>query len=76
MMKKIVCWALVTVIGLVFSAICFASAMLKYPWTYNGIDGVLGTLLGTEMLIPLVVSLVVMFIGLIFCFGSACKKEK
>ena len=42
---------MVTVIGLVFSAFSFIYAALN-PWNWNGIDGLLGSFLGTHMLLP------------------------
>ena len=73
--KKMVCGILLTIIGLVFSAFCFINAVLN-PVIYNGIDGLLGALLGNETLIPFIISLLVMVFGLAICFWRAFGKEK
>ena len=71
--KKMVCGVLVTIIGLVFSIFAFAYAAMN-PWDYNGIDGLLGSLLGTQMLTPLILALTVMLAGLGYCFWCAYRK--
>ncbi len=73
--KKMICGILLTVIGLVFSFACFIIAVL-HPWTYNDIGGLLGSLLGTDTLIPFVIALTVMILGLAICFWTAFRKEK
>ena len=75
MNNKMICGVLVTLIGLVFSAFCFIYAALN-PWDYNGIDGLLGSFLGTRLLIPFVISTAIMCIGLVLCFITAYRKEK
>lgn len=69
---KLVCGILLTVIGLVYSAVCFARALWT-PWTYNGIGGLLGSLLGTGVLCPFVLSLLVMGLGLGICVWCAFR---
>ena len=73
--KKMVCGILLTIIGLVFSAFCFITAV-QNPWNYNGIDGLLGAFLGTNTLIPFVISFGVMILGLVICFWRALKGDK
>lgn len=73
--KKMVCGILLTMIGLVFSAVCLTNAVLN-PWNYNGMEGLLGSLLGTNTLVPFIISLVVMALGLVICFWRAFRKEK
>ena len=53
MSNKMVFGVLITIIGLVFSTFSFIYATLN-PWNWNGIDGLLGSLLGTHMLIPFI----------------------
>ena len=48
---KVIFGALLTVVGLVFSAFSFIYAA-QNPWNWNGIDGLLGSFLGTHMLVP------------------------
>ena len=73
--KKMICGVLVTVIGLAFSMFTLAYAAMN-PWDYNGIDGLLGSLLGTQMLMPLMLSMTVMLAGLGYCFWCAYRKDK
>ncbi len=72
--KKMVCGVLLTIIGLIFSAITFIYAALN-PWNYNGIDGLLGSFLGTNMLIPFIILMIVMIVGLVYCFLCAYSKK-
>ena len=74
MSSKMVFGVLITLIGLVFSAFSFICAALN-PWNWNGIDGLLGSFLGTHMLIPFIIGLAVMIIGLIICFREAYLKH-
>lgn len=74
-MKKLVCGVLVTVVGLVFSVVCLSYAM-QNPWTYHNIGGLLGSLLGTRMLVPLIISFIVMLLGIGYSFFCAYKKDK
>lgn len=73
--KKMICGILLTIIGLVFSALCFINALLN-PWDYNGITGLLGSLLGTRTLVPFCISFAVMIGGLVLCFWRAFTKGK
>lgn len=47
MEPKLLCGLLLTLVGLVFSSICFIYAVMN-PWNYNGINGLLGSFLGTQ----------------------------
>lgn len=73
MNSKMVFGVLVTVIGLVFAAFSFIYAALN-PWNWNGMDGLLGSFLGTHMLIPFVLAMAVMLLGLRICFQEAYGK--
>lgn len=75
MNNKMVFGVLITVIGLVFSAFSFIYAALN-PWNWNGIDGLLGSFLGTHMLIPFIIGTVVMIAGLFICFKEAYCADK
>lgn len=74
MNSKMICGVLVTLIGLVFSAFSFIYAALN-PWNWNGIDGLLGSFLGTHMLVPFMLSTALMLAGLAFCFFIAYKEK-
>ena len=73
--KKMIFGLLLTVIGLVFSAFCFIYATI-HPWNYNGISGLLGSFLGTDTLIPFILSMIVMLAGLAICFLRAFRADK
>ena len=46
MAPKLLCGLLLTLVGLVFSSFCFIYAVMN-PCNYNGINGLLGSFLGT-----------------------------
>lgn len=73
--KKMTCGIMLTVIGFVYSVICFIHTLL-HPWNYEGIEGILGSLLGEDTLFPFVLSLAVMVWGLSICFWRAFREEK
>lgn len=45
------------------------------PWNYNGINGLLGSFLGTQTLVPFIISTAAMCAGLILCFYVAFHKD-
>ena len=55
MAPKLLCGLLLTLVGLVFSSFCFIYAVMN-PWNYNGINGLLGSFLGTQTLVPFIIS--------------------
>lgn len=75
MYNKMLFGVLTTMIGLVVSAFSFIYAALN-PWIWNDIDGLLGSLLGTHMLIPFIIGTIAMIAGLVICFKEAYRKEK
>ena len=72
--RKMVCWVLITVIGLAFSMFCLLYAAMN-PCIYNGDGGVLGALLAGGILGFFVVSGSTMCIGLMLCFIEAYRKD-
>ena len=73
--KKMVCGIMLTIVGLVFSALCFIYAAMN-PWDYDGITGLLGSFLGTRMLTPFIFSTIIMLAGLALCFWIAFQKAE
>lgn len=73
MKNKMVFGILITVIGLWLSTCSFIYAALN-PWNWNCIDGLLGSLIGTHMLIPLIIGIIVIIAGLVICFNEAYRK--
>lgn len=71
--KKMICGILLVIIGVSFSVVCLIYAALN-PTIYNHSSGLVATLLGTDMLLPLIISLLIMFSGLSVCFWNAFKK--
>ena len=55
MAPKLLCGLLLTLVGLVFSSFCFIYAVMN-PCNYNGINGLLGSFLGTQTLVPFIIS--------------------
>lgn len=47
MAPKLLCGLLLTLVGLMFSSFCFIYAVMN-PCNYNGINGLLGSFLGTQ----------------------------
>ena len=74
MAPKLLCGLLLTLVGLVFSSFCFIYAVMN-PWNYNGINGLLGSFLGTQTLVPFIISTAAMCAGLILCFYVAFLKD-
>ncbi len=72
--RKMVCWVLTTVIGLVFSLFCLIYAAMN-PCTYNGHDGLWGALLAGGIVGLFVISGSAMCIGLLLCFIEAYRKD-
>lgn len=72
-MKKTIFGGLIALIGLVFSVSAFICAAIN-PCDYNGITGLLGSFLGTDMLIPFIISTIVMLVGLTICGNEAYRK--
>ena len=54
MEPKLLCGLLLTLVGLVFSSICFIYAVMN-PWNYNGINGLLGSF-WYPTLVPFIIS--------------------
>ncbi len=75
MYKKMIFGILLTLIGVAFSLFCFIHAAMN-PWDYNGITGIWGSFLGTDMLFPFILALLVMCVGLALCYLDAYGKNK
>lgn len=65
-MKKFLFGMLISIIGLIFTTICFVCSAIN-PGIYNEIGGLLGSLLFNHMLMPFIISLIILLIGLIIC---------
>ena len=73
--NKMLFGVLITIIGLVFSAFSFIYAAMN-PWEWNGIGGLWGSFLGTHMMIPFIIGMLIMIVGIVLCFMEAYRKCK
>ena len=73
--KRIFFGLLLALLGGIFSAFCFIYSVIN-PCIYNSIDGLIGSFLGTNTMLPFIVSTVVMIVGVVICGIEAFKKEK
>ena len=73
-MKKFIFGILVFLLGLVAMILNYIYAMIN-PWDYNGITGILGSLLGTNTLGTFIISIIVIICGLSICWFEAYKRK-
>ena len=52
--------------------ICFAAVN---PVGYNSMDGILATMLATNLITPFVICVIMFFVGLVMCYKSHIRKE-
>lgn len=67
-MKKMIlgiAWQLMGFLGSI-AILCSAAV---HQWDYNGITGVLGSLLGLELIIPFIVCITLFICGLVVCLN-------
>ncbi len=72
-MKKLIFGLAWQIMGFLGAIIIFCSAA-PHQWDYNGITGIVGSLLGLELMIPLVVCIVIFIIGGVFCYKGIQEK--
>lgn len=76
-MKKFAFGLLITIISFILFVLCFLNAFIINPYSsYNDITGMLASLLGNDMLVPFVVSLMGLICGLFICGYEAYRKDK
>lgn len=51
--------------------LCFAA---PHRWDYNGITGILGSLLGLQLMIPFIACILLFILGVVFCFKGIDEK--
>lgn len=66
-MKKMILGVVWQLMGFLGSIAILCSAAV-HQWDYNGITGVLGSLLGLELIIPFIICLTLFICGLVVCF--------
>ena len=69
-MKKMILGIVWQLMGFLGSIIILCSAA-PYQWDYNGITGILGSLLGLDLIIPLIICIIFFICGAVVCF-KAC----
>ena len=65
--KKMILGIVWQLMGFLGSIAMLCSATL-HQWDYNGITGVLGSLLGLDLIIPFIVCITLFICGLVVCF--------
>lgn len=73
--NKMIFGALLTLIGLSFSVFSFVYAAMN-PWNLNGMDGLVASLIGSNIWFLLLIGMVVMILGLVICFKEAYPDKK
>jgi hypothetical protein len=73
-MKKFLFGALLSVFGFLITAFCLVYAAMN-PWSYNGVTGLIGSLLGTGTLFTFIISLALFIAGLIICWYEAYRRK-
>lgn len=68
------------ILGLVWQSLGFLGAIIilcfaaPHQWDYNGITGIVGNLLGLDLMIPFIVCIVMFVLGSILCFKDIQEK--
>ena len=73
-MKRFLFGLLLSLIGLSYSLFCFIWSV-KEPWYYQGIDGLIGSLLGNELIVPFTVFSLLMLLGISICCVEAYRRK-
>ena len=73
--NKMIFGVLLTLIGLTFSVLSFVYAAM-HPWNIDGQEGLLVSLMGTNMWLLLSIALIIMIAGLCICFKEAYPNTK
>ena len=72
-MKKLIFGLVWQILGFL-GAIMIVCTAASHQWDYNGITGIVGSLLGLELMIPLVVCIVIFMVGSVFCYKEIREK--
>lgn len=72
-MKKMILGIVWQLMGFLGAIIILCSAA-PHQWDYNGITGILGSLLGLELILPLFVCIILFICGVVVCFKSIQEK--
>ena len=72
-MKKMILGSVWQILGFIGSIMIICSAA-PHRWDYNGIEGILGSLLGLGLLFPLIICITLFILGAIICFKEINTK--
>ena len=73
-MKKMIFGIVWQILGF-FGAILILCSAAPHSWNYNGITGLLGSLLGLDLLFPLILCIILFVVGVIFCLIELQEKK-
>ena len=72
-MKKMILGIAWQLMGFVGAIIILCSAA-PHQWNYNGISGILGSLLGLDLVVPLIICAALFVCGAVVCFKETREK--
>lgn len=72
-MKKLITGLAWQAIGLFGAIMCICEAA-QHNWTHNGISGIRGSLLGTRLMLPVLVCVVLFIAGSVFVIREIWEK--
>ena len=72
-MKKMLLGCVWQVLGFLGAILLLCSAA-PHRWSYNGIEGLLGSLLGLDLLLPLIICIALFVLGAVICFKGIREK--
>ena len=74
-MKKFLFGMMLFITGFIGTLVFFITSILN-PWQFNDIGGFAGFLLGTKMLIPFIIFIIMVLIGIYICIYETYLKDK
>ena len=76
-MKKLILGISIMAIGAISTISIIVATVLSplNPWSYNGVSGWFGCILGMDLLMPLIISIIVAVIGLAIAVWGVLDKE-
>lgn len=72
-MKKMILGIVWQLMGFIGAIIILCSAA-PHKWDYNGITGILGSLLGLDLILPLIVCIILFICGAVISFKALQEK--
>lgn len=72
-MKKLILGIVWQILGF-FGAIIILCTAAPHRWNYDGITGIVGSLLGLDLMIPFIICIVLFILGAVVCFKGIQEK--